>query len=229
MVRARFSLGMISMVCALLHPALAHAWFDETHAAVMRAADGPYCSCLAAAPDMLVDKLPTEGPNHYCNSGDVVTEAMVREQAARYNQADATGHVYGAVLAAYRRVQEVAAQHRRPAYAYGFLAHYLGDLSQPLHVIAHDSFNKTHHLEVDGVVNDRADLEKQIRARMAPITINNEADVVREIVRLANASRTIGERMRATNTLLSEDEALNQLGHAASLLHAITVHLGLID
>lgn len=217
-----------ALLMGVLWPSVALAWFDETHAAVMRAAEAPFSPCLAVTADALVDKLPNEAPNHYVNgTGDGVTEAMVREQVGHYNQPDPLGHLYGAVLAAYRHVQEVMVQHRRPAYAYGYLAHYVGDLSQPLHQMANDAFNKAHHLHVDGMVNDRANLDKEIRQRMMPRTVTNEADVVREIVRLANQSRALGEKMRQSAGALSDEEAFQQLADSASLLRAITGQLGL--
>jgi hypothetical protein len=207
-------------------PGRAFAWFDETHSAVMRAADTPYSDCLSIAADALVEKWPIEAANHWFN-GDAnqpVTEARVTEQVTRYNTLDPAGHLYGAVVAAWRRVVELLQQGRRPAYAFGFLAHYIGDLSQPLHQSANDAFNKAHHLHIDGIVNDRVDLEAQIRRRMVPVAVNNEADLIREVVRVASASLALDANMRR-GTVLTEEDAYRQLASSAALLRAITVHL----
>ena len=48
-----------------------------------------------------------------------------------------------------------------------------------------------------------------------------EADLAREIARIANISRKLGYKLRADNRDMTPDEAYIQLGHSASLLRAV--------
>jgi hypothetical protein len=106
-----------------------------------------------------------------------------------------------------------------------FAAHYIGDLSQPLHNISYDGFNKTHHNDNDGIVenevlNNCAEIEKH----MYNITLRPdhfEDDLAKEIARIANISRQLGLKLRAENRNMTKEEAYIQLGHSASLLKAV--------
>jgi hypothetical protein len=48
-----------------------------------------------------------------------------------------------------------------------------------------------------------------------------EADLVREIARIANLSRILGYKLRAEKRYMTKQEAYIQLGHSASLLKAL--------
>jgi len=51
-----------------------------------------------------------------------------------------------------------------------------------------------------------------------------EADLIREIARIANISRLLGYKLRAENRDMTPEEAYIQLGHSASLLKAVLQH-----
>jgi hypothetical protein len=222
------SLSALSLAaCVCLGASPARAWFDETHIAIADVADTPFSPCLAVAADAMTHKVPTEGPNHYSNVGFAeITPGIVRGQVARANHADPEGHLYGAIIASYRALRDAQARGARAAYPFGFLAHYVGDLAQPLHNVPHDSYNRANHARYDGVVNDRSDLRDQIRRRMVAVRIPDEDALVAEVVRIANATRALERTCRARGWM-TQEEAFEQLARSASLLRGIVEGLGL--
>jgi len=81
-------------------PTLSHAWHDETHLAVAKAA-GYYKWYNAACPDAAKIKAgDKENFNHYSNNppNTTVTLEMVFAQSQQYNDpADENGHLYCAI------------------------------------------------------------------------------------------------------------------------------------
>ena len=51
-----------------------------------------------------------------------------------------------------------------------------------------------------------------------------EADLAREIARIANISRKLGYKLREANRDMTKEEAYAQLGHSASLLASVLKH-----
>jgi hypothetical protein len=211
-----------ALVLALLFPTPAPAWHDETHLAVARAAGYAKWYNAACADMAKLKAKDIEAHNHYVNHppGTTVTPAMVLRQAVRYDSVDPGGHLYGAVIAAVRAYAAERARGKYGEYHLAFAAHYLGDLSMPLHNMAYDDFNRRNHAAMDGVVNDTV-LENWRQIRVYPITIRSEKDLAREIARLANLSRSLGETLRAEDRLPTREEAYEQLGHSASVLRAV--------
>jgi hypothetical protein len=207
----------------LCFPNFADAWHDETHLAVAKAA-GYYKWYNAAGPDIAKIKAgDIENFNHYSNNAPktVVTPEMVFAQVNRYNDpTDGNGHLYGAIIASLRDYKSVKAQGKYAEYHLAYCAHYVGDLSMPLHNTLHDEFNRQHHADMDGIVEDEV-LNHLERIKIYPIEIKSEDDLAREIARIANLSMKLGYQLEAENRMLSKDEAYVQLGHSASLLKAI--------
>jgi hypothetical protein len=210
----------------------AYGWHDETHLAVAKAA-GYYKWYNAIGADITKIKAGSiESYNHYFdNESDVeVTPEMVISQTSKYNNpADKEGHLYGAIIASLREYKKTVEAGKYPEYHIAFCAHYVGDLSQPLHNIPYDDFNKTHHDINDGVVE--AEVLKSIgliEKNMYPINLRPkffEQDLSKEIARIANISRKLGHKLKAENRNLTKEEAYVQLGHSASLLRAILKYL----
>ena len=103
-----------------------------------------------------------------------------------------------------------------------YCAHYIGDLSMPLHNVPYDDFNKTHHSTNDGVV-DLSALNNIgfIQKNMYPIVIHDENDLAREIARIANIARQLALKIKSENRDMTQDEAYTELSHSASLLRAV--------
>jgi len=207
----------------LSFPNLSHAWHDETHLAIAKAA-GYYKWYNAAGPDIAKIKAgDKENRNHYANNppDTVVTPEMVLAQVNRYNDpADENGHLYGAIVASLRDYKSGKAAGKYAEYHMAYCAHYVGDLSMPLHNTLYDDFNRQHHADMDGILEDEV-LDHLERIKIYPIQIKSEDDLVREIARIANLSMKLGYKLETENRMLSKEEAYVQLGHSASLLKGI--------
>jgi hypothetical protein len=223
----------VFMTLFLLLPALqAYGWHDKTHIAIARAAgfDRWYS---AAAPDVVKSReefRPIEEKNHYFNNSadEPVTEQMVMDQVARFNKPDdREGHLYGAIIGSLRDFWSLKATGKYADYPLVFVAHYVADLSMPLHNTVYDDFNRERHAKNDGIIDSEV-LSRigYIRGRLYCITIENESDLAREIACIANISRELGKRIRIEKRDMTRGEAFRQAVHSASLLKAILVYAG---
>lgn len=216
------TLAVLILALTVSIPPACTAWFDETHIAIAKAA-GYQKWFNAAAPDVAKSKLgDREGDNHFVNNpkGAIITPEMVMSQVEKYDHNDPTGHHYGAILASVRAYIEATRKGKYGEYHLAYCAHYVGDLSQPLHSIVYDSYNKHNHTATDGVINDEI-LNNQDKIKVYPININSEEDLAREIARIANISMVLGYKLEDEGRVLSKEEAYQQISHSASLFRAI--------
>lgn len=205
-----------------------YSWFDQTHIAIAKAAGYKYWFNAAGADITKAKAGDLEGLNHFYNNYESVsvTEQMVFDQVNRYDDpTDKEGHLYGAIIASLRDYVKAKSSGKYSEYYMAFAVHYIGDLSQPLHNITYDGFNKTHHSANDGIVDDGI-LDKigEIEKNMYEIKLRSdhfEEDLAKEIARIANISRQLGLRLRAENRDMTREEAYAQLGQSASLLRAV--------
>ena len=214
-------LGMLILV-AVSVPSTSHAWFDETHLVIAKVA-GYQKWFNAAAPDIAKLKMgDKEGHNHFVNNpkGTVVTPEMILAQVNRYNQHDPSGHLYGAIIASVRDYIETKKKGRYAEYHLAYCAHYIGDLSQPLHNTLYDDYNKKNHNTTDGVINEGI-LNNLEAIKVYPIEIKTEEDLAKEIARIANLSMALGYKLEDEGRLLSREEAYQQVSHSASLFKAV--------
>jgi hypothetical protein len=217
-------------ICFLLITAVSEsswAWFDKTHIAVAKEA-GCESWYNAAGADITVIKAGAlERKNHYFdNNNQDVTNKMVLDQADKYNNPnDEAGHLYGAIISSLRDYRNFKTAGKFAEHHLAFAVHYIGDLSQPLHNISYDDFNKAHHLVNDGIVESEVfENVKEIKKNMYKIELrsgNFDEDLASQIARIANISCRLAQKMRAENRDLSKKEAYTQLGHSASLLRAV--------
>ena len=208
-------------------PSYAPAWHDETHIAIAHVA-GYYKWFNATGADMAKIKAgKIERHNHYCNQarGTIVTPQTVLNQADLYNQIDKEGHLYGAIVASVRDYIESDREGQYAEYHLAFCAHYVGDLSQPLHNTLNTTFNKRHHLAVDGIINDEI-LDNPDKIKIYPITIASEEELAWEVAQIANLSLKLGYKMETENRLMTKEEAYVQVSHGASLFKAILKFVG---
>jgi len=219
--------------CVVLLSTPAQAWHDRTHIAIARAAGYEYWF-NAAGPDLAKIKAgDLESYNHWFNNnrGMEVTPQMAMSQIPRYNRycpRDAEGHLYGAIIAALREYARSIDSGKYGEYHLAYAAHYMGDLSNPLHNTPYDDFNRVHHAANDGIV-DKTVMEhpERITGCMYAVTLRNdrfEADLSREIARIANLTRRLGYTLRKQDRDMTPEEAYAQLGHSASLLKAVLKH-----
>jgi hypothetical protein len=213
MSRSKISVLLIlTAFFILLSPENTSAWYDETHLAIAKAA-GYRKWYNATGADMAKIKAENiERHNHYANNpvGTVVTKRMVLSQVDKYNQIEVKGHLYGAIVASLRDYLEDKQEGKYREYHLAYCAHYVGDMSQPLHNTAYNTFNQKH-------------LEKIKPYR---ITIDSEETFAKEIGRIANLSMKLGYKIEAENRLLTKEEAYTQISHSVSLLRAILKYVG---
>jgi hypothetical protein len=110
---------------------------------------------------------------------------MVLDQVDKYNQIDPSGHLYGAIIASIRDYIEVKKKGRYAEYHLAYAAHYIGDLSMPLHHTLYEDFNRRYHSKMDGIVNDEV-LDNMDKIKVYAIETKTEQDLAREIARIAN-------------------------------------------
>ncbi len=220
MRRVIFSL----LACTFLfyNPAPTESWFDETHVAVAKVAG--YSKWFnAVGPDMIKEKMGNrEEHNHFVNNfrGKDVTPEMVLAQAGKYNKLDHHGHLYGAIIASLRDYLKKKGSGQYAEYHLAFCAHYVADLSQPVHNIEHNLFNFTYHKEIDGIVNEGI-LDNLDKIKIYPITITSEDELAKEIARIAGLSMALGYKLEDEYRVPTKEEAYQQLSHSASLFKAI--------
>jgi hypothetical protein len=222
------SVGLLIFLSLCLCATPSYSWHDQTHLAIAKAAGYKYWFNAAGADITKIKAGDLEGLNHFFDNYEnvSVTEKLIFDQVKHYNDpTDKEGHLYGAIIASLREYRKVKSTGKYAEYHLAFATHYIGDLSQPLHNTTYDGFNKTHHNDNDGIVenevlNNCAEIEKH----MYKITLRAdhfEEDLAKEIARIANVSRQLGLKLRAENRNMTKEEAYVQLGHSASLLRVV--------
>ncbi|MBC8412998.1 hypothetical protein H8E50_04940 [bacterium] len=209
------------------------SWHDHTHISVAKAAG--YSSWYnAAGPDIAKIKAgDIEGKNHYFNNPEdlSITAEMVLAQAENYNDPkDSAGHLYGAIIASVKKYRIQKKTGKYAEYHMAYAAHYIGDLSQPLHNMPFDTFNKTRHSANDGTVEETVLNSIEIlQNHMYEIRLDiREFDrsLAEEIAQIANSARILGVKLKKEQRNMTSQEAYTQLGRSASLLRAVLVSLG---
>lgn len=199
------------------------AWHDETHLAIAKAAGYEKWYNAAGADITKIKAGNLEKKNHYVNNppGTLVTTEMVFDQVNRYNKpSDVKGHLYGAIIASIREYQTTTQSGKYAEYHLAFCAHYVGDLSQPLHNTLYNAYNQRTHVATDGVINDEV-LYNLPLIEVYPIDIHSEEALGKEIARIANLSLKLGYQLETEERMLSRQKAYWQIGHSSSLFRAI--------
>jgi hypothetical protein len=221
------------LLASTVYISSAFGWYDKTHLAAAKAA-GYYKWYNAAGADIAKIKAGgIEGYNHFFNnpSNIEITPEIVLKQTGQYNNPNNRhGHLYGAIIASLREYQNTAQKGKYAEHLFAFSAHYIADLSQPLHNIPYDSFNRQYHGINDGTVEKEV-LENtgKIEKHMYKIDLRPshfEDDLAKEIARIANLSAQFGHKLRKENRNMTKKEAYIQLGHSASLIKAVLQHFG---
>jgi hypothetical protein len=209
------------------------AWHDKTHLSVAKVAGYDAWYNVAGADIAKIKAGDKERFNHWYNNNrkEEITAQIVLDQVASYNKdgwLDTEGHLYGAIIGALREYEKDTAQGKYGEYHLAYCAHYIGDLSMPFHNIPYDDFNERRHSINDGIVEKTIfDQPQKITKHMYKINLrddNFEADLAREIARIANLSRQLGYKLAKEDRDMTPEEAYVQLGHSASLLRAVLLH-----
>ncbi len=205
------------------------AWHDQTHMAIAKAA-GMKKAYMAVGADMAKIKAgDKENFNHWHSNepDEIVTREKVIAQIPKYNSTEPEekkGHLYGAIIASINEFRTTLEIGKFAEYHIGYLAHYVGDLSMPLHNTNYNDFNKARHLINDGIIEDEVanNIHKII---ITEIEINSLDDIIDHIVKIANESKELGYKMERENRNMTKEEAYIQISKSASLLRAILKYL----
>ena len=226
----RFLFLLSACIFLFMNPGSSEGWFDETHVAIAKAAG--YSKWFnAVGPDMIKVKMGNrEGHNHFGNNprGTIVTAEHVLSGVEKYNKIDSHGHLYGAIIASVRDYLKEKQRGKYGEYHLGFCAHYVGDLSQPLHNIDYNLFNMTYHKDIDGII-DHGILDNLDKIKVYPIRIDSEEALAKEVARIANQAMILGYKLEDEKRLLTKEEAYQQVSHSASLFKAILEYVAGIN
>jgi hypothetical protein len=223
-------------------PTTALAWTDQTHMAIERTA-GLRSYQNACTPDVsktvsAINKLhKTDGQGHFYDAAKAPTRQDVDAQLEMIGMSrdDAPdGWILGAIVNATRKSKAWTEMGRFDDYNYAILGHYIGDLSQPLHMSVYDDFNRKHHLNVDQTLNhsevkwddDGARLIAKEMTVDDSMKITNEDQLIDEMLKIANESYELGQRLRAENRELTHDEALARANRSATFFRAVMKYCG---
>jgi len=229
MLKSSYKIFSVLMLLSLLFLTVpAFGWYDNTHLAVSQAAGYENWYNAAAADVTRTKAEDVEATNHWFNNSEevYVTDTMVLDQVNRYNDPDGQeGHLYGAIIHSLQDYERVRRSGKYAENHLAFCAHYIGDLSNPLHNAPDDLFNKKHHSKNDGIVEFSVlNNIGYIQRNMYEIQIETERDLAREIARIANISRRLAYKLEKENRDMTQDEAYKQLAHSASLLKAVLAY-----
>lgn len=199
------------------------AWHDYTHMAIAKAA-GFTRYYTVVGPDITKLKCQTEQSNHWYDAekNETITPETVKKQIALYDtDGDTKGHVLGSIVASFRKYLEKSGASSKDNYYYlAFTAHYIGDMSNPLHESVYDDFNKQHHQANDAMIEQEV-MDNIREIKISRITIKSEEDLIKEIAAIAEGARILGYKLRDENRDMTKKEAYMQVSKSASLLKAV--------
>jgi hypothetical protein len=240
------------------------AWTSQTHILIAREA-GLDPAWLAPFPDLSRNDLKEFlGPFHWHNAApDTVvtpqylkkfktTETFRAEEGTTYNKDSvkvpvATGILYWRILDLHKEMKKMLAKGFTPGkddwqryYYLGTIAHFLGDLSQPLHNCPYGSekasdgevyqdigaWAEKAHKKFDEALDwfPKAPPEEQkvLKSLIQPIIINSPQDLEREVCKIANSSIALARTCyQDKKRIMKPGEALEQAAMSISLLKAI--------
>lgn len=232
---AMFAVGCMS-TCHV-----AQAWNDQTHMAIARAA-GLKSYHNACAPDVTKHVMninnykDTASQAHFYDAAAPITREDIYKQLEimETHEDMEGGYVLGAIIHTIRIAKEATAKGQDDEYKYDVLAHYIGDMVQPLHMTAYDTYSKKWHLTTDGVleypkvkwaVDGAIKISKALNVDES-LEFKSEDEVIDYLVVIANESYYKAEEMRKENRPLTRKEAIERASRGATFLRAVLKFCG---
>ena len=233
----------------------AFSWSPETHIFIATEAGmkNPELTCF---PDLVKEEnITLSGPFHWHDAAPTtivtpdyidqhqVTEEMYVKVGAPESKPinvkvpDPTGVLYWKIVELYQQMKGTTGWEYE--YYLSTIAHYVGDLSQPLHNYPYADnpasdgksyaelgfWAKENHEQFDSVLDSCLPLtgkeKKTFQTMITPIQIVSVDDLKKEISKIANTAISLANRCYAEKRLLTKDEALRQIAMSVSLLRAI--------
>ena len=220
---------------------VAHAWTDQAHMAIARAA-GLKSFHNACAPDVTKHVMninnykQTANKAHFYDAIASITKEDVYKQLEilETHKGMKDGYVLGAIVQTIRVSKEVTEKGQFDEYKYDILAHYIGDLVQPMHMTAYDAYNKKWHLKTDSImdysdvkwdVDGAIKLSRELKVNDS-LRFKSEDEIIDYLVVLANESYNKAEELKKENRLITREEALERASRGASFLRAVMKYCG---
>lgn len=154
-----------------------------------------------------------------------------------------SGVLYWKIVDIYEKMKKLDKTNFQDQTTYKYylitIAHYIGDLSQPLHnfpygkKVASDGkiyleegkWNKENHKEFDFILDPylplRGEKLSKFKNMIKQIKINSTEDLKKEISEIANSSISLARKCYSEKRILTVDEALSQISKSVSLISAI--------
>lgn len=145
------------------------------------------------------------------------------------------GYLLGAIVVnAVRQAKARTEAGKYDEYYYATVAHYIGDLSQLLHMTVYDNFNKQNHLSIDDILTYKdvvwdVDGAGKIASELHvddSLRFNDESELIDYMLKVANESYDLAQRLRRENKALTRQEALQRASRSATLLRAVLRYCG---
>lgn len=251
----RRSLLCVIVLVSLALPTTAFSWSPLTHIFIAQRAGVPVPQ-YATFPDLMRNEnYALFAPFHWHNAapstkvtpdyidhfqitvGDYVKLGEEHKRPIRIRVPDPAGVLYWKILTLYQEMKD------KKGFEYDYyllnIAHYVGDLSQPLHNYPHGDlpasdgkvyehigmWSKKNHRDFDYILDTYLPLDKTserlFQSWIAPLRIDSIEDLKREIANIANESIALANRCYREQRMLTKEEALRQIAKSVSLLKAI--------
>lgn len=248
---------IIQIILILFFFSNSYAWDCKTHSYIAKKA-GLRVSEVACIPDIIRDELyDLLSPFHYheASPDTVVTpeyidrfsidETVIEMHGKKYKISvpHPSGVLYWKILQIFEKMESLDKSIRDNLLAYEYhlysIAHYVGDLSQPLHNFPYGeypasdgkvyaiegNFNRENHFKFDESfsyhLKNNPQIDMMIDKAIKEINIRSKEDLKREISNIANAALKIANECVKDNRLPSEEELIQQVSWSISLIKAI--------
>jgi hypothetical protein len=243
---------LVAIALVLFAPGLSSAWSEKVHTYVAGKA-GLKNPEYANLPDLAREEnraLLAPLHMHFAAPGTVVTAAYIDrfkigEQTIRLSQGretkirvpDAAGVLYLEIVDLYERA--ATSRGWRQRYYLLNIAHFIADLSQPLHncpwgtIPAADgriypkigAWSRDQHgafdRSLDPFLPPDKKMEEMVGREIRRLEVGSADDLKREVARIANSSIELAARCHAENRQMTKEEALRQVAMSVSLLKAV--------
>ncbi len=249
------------LIFLLLFSSKSLAWDCKTHAYIAKKAGIkiPEAACM---PDIIREEsYSLLSPFHYHNASPdtIVTpeyidkyrveeiNIFIDNRVFKIKVPHQAGVLYWKIVDIYEKMKSLdrSIPDNQLIYEYYLanIAHYIGDLSQPLHNFPHGdnpasdgkiypkeaNFNAQNHVKFDEAftfyfASDK-EVDSKINARIKQIKISSIEDLKKEISIIANSAIEIARKCYKENRMLQEDEVINQIALSISLLRALIISI----
>ncbi|MGC8796478.1 S1/P1 nuclease [Thermodesulfovibrio sp.] len=255
-MRMRRIINYTIFLLILIFYSYANAWDCKTHAYIAQKAGIriPEAACM---PDIIRDEnYELLAPMHYHNAAPntVVTPEYIDKYAVKEVTVNIDGRtikillphqagvLYWKIVNLYEKMKSLdkTKPDNRLSYEYYLvtIAHYIGDLSQPLHnfpysdssasdgkiYIDEGAFNKEYHIKFDEAFDSyigKPQTEEKLNKALKEIKISNTENLKNEISKIANSAIKIANQCYKEKRMPTEEELIEQISWSVSLLKAV--------